>query len=248
MKRIAKTKISRLYSRILCLIIMLVISLSGFSQSVAISTTIQPANSSAGLDIDFPSMGFLITRVPLISLSSAAPLAGHVAGMMVFNTAMTGNVTTGLYFDDGTKWVAFLPPAGNAVHDMLYWDGTGWAILAAGQAGQRLQLTSAGIPAWSNGTFSTLTTVAVSSITTSTAISGGNITSDGGTPVTARGVCWSTTTGPTIADSKTIDGTGVGSYTSTLSGLATGTTYYVRAYATNSSGTAYGNEVSFVTL
>jgi hypothetical protein len=244
------TKISgsRLRSRIQCLITLMAISLSGFSQSVAINTTLNPANPAAGLDIDFPSSGFLVTRMPLTSLSSFAPLSAHVAGMMLFNTATTANVTPGLYFDDGTKWVAFMPPAGNAVHDMLYWDGTGWAILAAGVAGQRLQLTSAGIPAWSNGSLSTLSTVAVSSITTTSASSGGNITSDGGTPVTARGVCWSTSSGPTIADSKTIDGAGVGSFTSSLTGLATGTTYYVRAYATNSSGTAYGNEVSFVTL
>jgi hypothetical protein len=131
---------------------------------------------------------------------------------------------------------------------MQYWNGTGWAILTAGQPGQKLQLTSAGIPAWSNGMLPVLTTTAMSSVTSTTAVSGGNITSDGGTAVTARGVCWSTTTGPTIAlTTKTLNGSGIGSFVSNLSGLTTLTTYYVRAYATNSSGTSYGNEVSFTT-
>lgn len=92
-----------------------------------------------------------------------------------------------------------------------------------------------------------LTTKAVSGITISTATSGGNITSDGGEAVTARGICWATTANPTITSDKTTDATGIGSFTSNLSGLLPGSTYYVRAYATNSVGTAYGNEVSFTT-
>ncbi len=93
----------------------------------------------------------------------------------------------------------------------------------------------------------TLTTVDVSSITLTSAISGGNITADGNDAITARGVCWATTTGPTIANDKTTDGTGVGSFISNLTGLQSGVTYYLRAYATNSAGTAYGNEISFNT-
>jgi len=93
----------------------------------------------------------------------------------------------------------------------------------------------------------TLTTSAVTSITRTSATSGGNITNDGGADITARGVCWSTSTNPTTADNNTSNGTGTGTYSSNLSGLTPGTTYYVRAYATNCSGTAYGNEVSFTT-
>lgn len=93
----------------------------------------------------------------------------------------------------------------------------------------------------------TLTTAAISQITTATAASGGNITSEGGAAVTARGVCWSTTQNPTTSNSKTTDGTGSGSFTSSISGLNPGTTYYVRAYATNSTGTGYGNEIMFTT-
>jgi uncharacterized protein (TIGR02145 family) len=90
-----------------------------------------------------------------------------------------------------------------------------------------------------------ITTTAISSITSTTAISGGNITSDGGGAITARGVCWGTTTNPVITGSKTSDNTGTGSFTSNLTGLTPGVTYFVRAYATNSAGTAYGNEISF---
>ncbi|MCK9639349.1 MAG: CHAP domain-containing protein [Prolixibacteraceae bacterium] len=93
-----------------------------------------------------------------------------------------------------------------------------------------------------------LTTGNISNITAATAVSGGNITTDGGSPVTARGVCWSTSSNPTTANSKTTDGAGTGSFTSPISGLTDGVTYYVRAYATNNIGTAYGNEVSFSTI
>jgi uncharacterized protein (TIGR02145 family) len=93
----------------------------------------------------------------------------------------------------------------------------------------------------------TVSTTSISNITNTSASCGGNITSDGGADVTARGVCWNTLTIPTIANNKTSDGIGTGSFTSSLTGLMTYTTYYVRAYSTNSVGTAYGNEVSFTT-
>ena len=99
------------------------------------------------------------------------------------------------------------------------------------------------------GMLATLTTTAVSTITSTGASSGGNISSDGGAPVTARGVVWGTTSSPTVAlSTKTTNGTGSGSFTSTLTSLTGSTTYYVRAYATNSVGTAYGSELSFTTL
>jgi len=91
----------------------------------------------------------------------------------------------------------------------------------------------------------TVSTKIISSITSATANSGGDVTSDGGTSVTTRGVCWSTSSNPTVADSKTIDGYGTGSFTSSITGLTPGTLYHVRAYATNSVGTAYGEDVSF---
>jgi len=93
-----------------------------------------------------------------------------------------------------------------------------------------------------------LTTTAVSNVMETSAKSGGIITSDAGTGIIACGVCWSKITNPTIADNKTSDGNSVGSFTSIITGLNAGTTYYLRAYATNTAGTAYGNVCTFTTL
>ena len=93
----------------------------------------------------------------------------------------------------------------------------------------------------------TVSTTSITSVITNSAKSGGNITDDGNAPVTARGVCWSTSQNPTTSDTCTSDGTGKGSFTSTISNLNASTTYYVRAFATNEKGTSYGNQVSFTT-
>ena len=93
-----------------------------------------------------------------------------------------------------------------------------------------------------------VTTAEVTDITQTTAVSGGNVTDDGGASVTARGVCWSTSQNPTISDNHTSDGNGTGSFTSNLTNLTANTTYYVRAYATNENGTSYGEQKSFTTL
>ncbi len=91
-------------------------------------------------------------------------------------------------------------------------------------------------------------TTSISSVNTTIAQSGGTITADNGAQgITARGVCWSTSANPTIASSKTTDGTGSGTYSSSLTSLTANTTYYVRAYATNAVGTTYGSQVSFTT-
>jgi uncharacterized protein (TIGR02145 family) len=97
------------------------------------------------------------------------------------------------------------------------------------------------------GVLAMLSTLPIGNITGTTATSGGNITNNGGTSVTQRGVVWSTSPNPTTANSLSSAGSGSGSYTSNLTGLNSNTTYYVRAYATNSAGTAYGNELSFTT-
>ena len=92
-----------------------------------------------------------------------------------------------------------------------------------------------------------VTTGAVSDITETTASGGGSVSANGYSEVTARGVCWSTNPNPTVNGSHTSDGNGLGSFTSSVTGLESGTPYYLRAYATNSAGTAYGEEVSFST-
>ena len=93
----------------------------------------------------------------------------------------------------------------------------------------------------------TVATDTASNITSTSATCGGNVTSNGGAAVTARGVCWSLSQNPTVSGNHTNDGTGIGGFTSSLTGLTSGTTYYVRAFATNSVGTAYGNQVVFTT-
>lgn len=97
-------------------------------------------------------------------------------------------------------------------------------------------------------TLPSLSTTSVANITLTTATGGGNISSDGNAAVTARGICWSPSSNPTISDSKTSDGTGTGEFASNITGITSGTLYYVRSYATNSVGTAYGDQVSFTTI
>lgn len=93
-----------------------------------------------------------------------------------------------------------------------------------------------------------ITTNTITSITTNSATCGGDVTSNGASSVTARGVCWSTSQNPTVSESHTTDGSGTSSFTSNITGLTTGTTYYVRAYATNSAGTSYGEQRSFTAV
>ena len=92
-----------------------------------------------------------------------------------------------------------------------------------------------------------LTTAQVTNITTNSATGGGTIITDGGAAVTVSGVCWSTSPVPDISDATTTDGTISGSFTSTMTGLQSNTTYYVRAYAVTAFGTGYGNVQSFST-
>ena len=137
---------------------------------------------------------------------------------------------------------------------MNYWNGTAWVVVAPGTSlpGNQVQtlVFCNGVPTWGTcpAVVPTLSsTTAASSITETTSSNGGVISNDGGASVTARGVAWSTSTAPTISDSYTTDGSGTGTFTSSLTGLSGSTTYYVRAYATNSAGTAYGPEISFTT-
>ncbi len=92
-----------------------------------------------------------------------------------------------------------------------------------------------------------VTTNIISNITLANATAGGNVTAQGANEVIARGVCWSTSPNPTLSNSYTVDGSGLGFFASSISGLTNNTSYYVRAYATNSAGTGYGNDIVFRT-
>ena len=93
-----------------------------------------------------------------------------------------------------------------------------------------------------------INTKPATNITTTSASGGGIISSDGGGNVTARGICWSTDPYPNTLDSHTTDGTGIGEFVCNMDGLTAGTTYHVRAYATNSVSTCYGHDLTFTTL
>ena len=92
----------------------------------------------------------------------------------------------------------------------------------------------------------TVETASVTEVAATTATCGGNVTDEGSSPVTARGVCWAAKKNPTVNDIITIDGTGTGEFTSSLGGLYPGVAYFIRAYATNSAGTSYGEMKSFI--
>ncbi len=94
----------------------------------------------------------------------------------------------------------------------------------------------------------TVTTRQVTQMTANSALSGGNVTDDGNSEISERGVCWGIDQNPTIRDSKTSNGTGIGEFTSQITGLIADQTYYVRAYASNEIGTSYGVSYSFKTL
>jgi len=187
--------------------------------------------------------------------ATATTFSGDFNGTI--NTATTA--ATQSSGDNSTKIAttayadAVLQP-GTATGQMNYWNGSAWVVVAPGTSlpGNQAQtlVFCNGVPTWGTcpAVVPTLSsTTAASSITGTTSSNGGVISNDGGASVTARGVAWSTSTAPTISDSYTTDGTGTGTFTSSLTGLTPGTTYYVRAYATNSVGTAYGAEVSFTT-
>ena len=136
-------------------------------------------------------------------------------------------------------------PPGTQPGEMNYWNGTAWVSVPPGINGQVLTFCN-GVPSW-NGCFPSVTTTPISNITLNSAITGGNVVSPGISSVTARGVAYNTVTNPTTSNNTTSNGAGVGVFTTNLIGLTHSTTYYVRAYATNSVGTAYGNEVNFMT-
>ena len=165
-----------------------------------------------------------------------------------FSTKLNGSDTVSLSNRIDAKLNISDFPQGATLGNTMYWNGTTWVNLAPGLPGQVISMSSTGIPAWSGAAYPTLTTSSISSITSTSANAGGSISADGGASVSARGLVYGTTSNPTLSNSVLIIGSGVGGFSGSLSGLTPNTTYYIRAYATNSSGTGYGNEISFQTL
>ena len=196
----------------------------------------------------------------LSSFTESDPLfnASIAKGITAADTALwnsesdplfNASISKGITALDTASWnqKVGLPQTGNTAGDILYWNGTAWVKIQQGLPGQGLFLSQTGVPMWSGPAFATLTTNVATSVTNIAAISGGNISSDGGTPVTARGICWSTSPNPTVSNDTTRNGNGTGSFVSNMTGLLGSTTYYVRAYAVNTTGVAYGNQITFTT-
>lgn len=153
------------------------------------------------------------------------------------NPTIANNITSGIIISTGvfTDSIKGLLPVTTYYFRAYATNGNG-----TGYGNQVTTTTMASVPI--------IASTIVSAITVTTARSGGNITLDGGATVTARGICWNTSKNPTLTDNITSDGTGLGNYVSIITGLTSGTTYYLRAYATNNVGTGYGSEFSFTTI
>ncbi len=211
-----------------------------------------PAGTSYSAGITFSTKAVLpvITTSPVISISGTSAAGG-------------GNIT----YDGGggitARGVCWGPSANPTISGLKTNDGTGTGSFTSNITGltpgviyhvRSYATNSLGTSYGSDITFSTLailptiTTSPVTQITSLSAVGGGDVTSDGGSPVTARGICWSTSANPTTDDFKTTAGTGTGGFTADITGLTAGTSYHVRSYSTNNIGTSYGSDISFTTL
>ena len=202
---------------------------------------------------DFPFTTTVTPTPPTVSTTA-------ISGITQTTAASGGNVTSGGSSTVTSRGVCWSTTANPTTADSKTTDGSGTGSFSSSIIGLtantiyhvRAYAVNAVGTAYGNDvsfesahTIPTVTTTAVSNITNTTASSGGNVLLQGGENVTAKGVCWNTAGNPTITDSHTTDGTGLGSFTSNITGLSANTIYHVRAYAINAVGTAYGNDVSF---
>ncbi len=196
-----------------------------------------------------------ITQLISVPYAFHSKTADSITGTLhetdpVFDASLASGITG----NDTTNWNNKLDssdlemPKNAVAGDIAYFNGTSWVAVPIGLPGQYLQVSQSYTPTWAGTLFASLTTAAATSVQYNTATTGGNISSSGGSTVTARGICYNTAPNPTIANSIVTSGSGTGTFTANMTGLIPNTTYYVRAYATNAVGTAYGNEVNFTTI
>lgn len=216
---------------------------------------INSAGTSYGVDKSFTTLSGGLATVETYGAYNIDETSAYISGTIV-DTGSATITTTGFIIGLATNPdptlssnLFFTQHDGVVAYDQFTGLTSGttykarmYAINEAGTAYGNVisfQTTSSGVPP-------SVSTTAISDITVNSASSGGNVTFNGGSTITSRGVCWNTTGNPTIADNKTSDGSGDGSFTSSITGLTCGTTYYVRGYATNQYGTGYGDQFSFV--
>lgn len=193
----------------------------------------------------------VVTTITATSISSSqATVGGNITsngGGTIYQKGICFAINPNPTISDSTVYdhettLTFTCNLSNLISNMQYY-ARAFALNAAGMSyGNQVTFTTLKIVG-----FPVLSTTFITNVTKDSAVSGGKITNDGGAEITAKGVCWSTSIYPTISDHHTIDGTDTAHFISRISGLSMSTNYYLRAYATNSLGTSYGNELSFVT-
>jgi hypothetical protein len=212
-----------------------------------------PAGTTHGSDMTFTTILATAPTVTTTGVSSITPNSASTGGNVTSNggAAVTAR---------GVCWSTWANPT---ISDSKTSDGTGTGTFTSAITGlspgqtyhvRAYATNSAGTSYGTDLTLTTQTTTPtvstnpVSTITCDCAAGGGNVIDDGGDPVTARGVCWSLSANPTVGDSHTLNGTGTGGFSGSMTGLSPETSYHVRAYATNGAGTAYGDIRTFTTL
>ena len=221
-------------------------SLLSYSQNVGIGTN--TPHASAALEIKDSTKGILIPRMTMAQRNA---IQNPAEGLMVYQT----DSTKGFWYFTNTYWnhiqttnssINNMLPLGSNKGEMLFWSDSSWKIVTPGTYGQTLAMCD-GVPTW-GGCPALLTTQFPSPLYSTTIFSGGAITNDGGNLILTRGIVWDTITNPTIAlNTKTSDGSGIGTFNSFVTNLTPNKTYYVKAYTINILGTYYGNEISFTT-
>ncbi|MES2776910.1 MAG: hypothetical protein V4722_22225 [Bacteroidota bacterium] len=210
--------------------------------SVGIGTT--TPHASARLEIADTTKGILIPRM---TAEKRAAIGSPATGLQVYQT----DGEAGFYYYNGTAWLLLSPiPAGSTTGDMLYWNGTRWITIAGGTHGQALNYCD-GKPTWGPCNLPVISTSAVTVPPNGFPVSGITINGNGGSSVTTYGICWSVNPLPTTSDAKSVNVAFSQSFPYSLARpfykLLPGTTYYIRAYAINANGTAYGNQVAYTT-
>lgn len=196
------------------------------------------------------SSGIVFTALNLSAISSTSASAAAsissdggasiTAKGVVWSTSVNPTIALSTKTNDGTGTSAFTSSLTALSNSTLYYIRA-YATNANGTVyGAQESFTTLGaVP--------TLSTTSATNISLTEGTTGGNITYNGGTTITRRGICWSTSSNPTINDNKLVIGSGDGSFTANLTGLMGGTTYYIRAYATNGVGTGYGAQITLTT-
>ncbi|GAP71152.1 hypothetical protein BA6E_125593 [Bacteroidales bacterium 6E] len=204
--------------------------------------TFTSVSSNASTDYAYATQSFTISAAGNYTITVTASTAGDPM-LLVYGSFNPSSPTSGFIVGDDDSNGSLLPKIGSC--NNYFSSGTYTLVVTSYSAATRAGTVNFNISGAGTATIlPTVSTNTASSVTSTSVILGGNVSADGGATVSARGVAWGTSSNPT---SGTPMGSGTGSFSQTINGLTPGTTYYARAYATNSVGTAYGPQISFTT-